>query len=117
WDVGELVAARVMFARSNERLFLADVASNFVGLNEGDWFHEAARGTLVAPTLERIDRERHEGDALVFDCAEPGADGVELSLTAIRPDLHEIRPLPRLELTVVVTCGEYASDEVPIHLR
>jgi RNA polymerase sigma-70 factor (ECF subfamily) len=66
---------------------------------------------------ERLDRDRQEGDALAFDCAAPDCDDVALELAVLRPDLHEVRPLPRAQLSVVVTCGAYASDEIALDLR
>jgi RNA polymerase sigma-70 factor (ECF subfamily) len=66
---------------------------------------------------ERLDRERQEGDRLGFDFGTPLCDNVALALKAVRPDLHEIAPLPRAELSVVVSCGDYTSDELPLDLQ
>ena len=66
---------------------------------------------------ERLDRERQEGDALAFDFGAPGCDGVALKVKKVRPDLHEVEPLPRAELSVVVSCGDYSSEELPLDLR
>jgi hypothetical protein len=80
-----------------------------------------AWGNLVlAPDDGRIDRERQEGDALAFDSPEPDVSGAAVGLArpfADRPHLVEAKPLPRMLLSVVVTCGHYTSDEVPVDLR
>lgn len=65
---------------------------------------------------DRDDRTRKEGDALLVDGGEPDCDASQLQAKALRPDLHEIAPLPRSELTVVVSCGDYHSDETAINL-
>jgi len=109
-------ALETLATRYYDHMILADVAVNFTAEQRLSWFRRVAVTTDLQ-SFERLDRDRREGDGLLFDCAEPGCDGVALKLEPLRPDLHEVRPLPRLELTVVVTCGEYASDEVPLDLR
>jgi RNA polymerase sigma factor (sigma-70 family) len=124
----ETLTSRVTLDRLDTRLIAHDVAVNFVPQVESQWIRglavDASKSTLDTlfanfdlPSLERIDRERQEGDALRFDGEEPGCDGAALKLEALRPDLHEIAPLPRLELTLVVTCGDYQSEELPVDLR
>ena len=77
-----------------------------------------ARSDLeVPPDAKRIDRAREEGDGLLVDLAAPGLEGVALELLRVRPDCFEITPLPRAPLTVIVRCGGYASDELPLDLR
>jgi RNA polymerase sigma-70 factor (ECF subfamily) len=124
----EMLTSRVLLTRFDQRLVERDAAADLAAV-EGQWAHRLAvdgtrvlltdvyTATVDLPSLERIDRERQEGDALRFDGEEPGCDGAGLKLTALRPDLHEIAPLPRLELTLVVTCGDYQSEEIPVDLR
>jgi len=104
-------------ARSFDHTRINEVmVRNYEAAQRQSWFDRGA-ATVELPLLERLDRDRREGDGLHFDFAEPGCDGVALTLQPLRPDLHEVRPLPRLELTVVVTCGEYVSDEIALDLR
>jgi RNA polymerase sigma-70 factor (ECF subfamily) len=116
-DLESAVSALEVFEiHSYDHLILAEVAVNFTTEQKLSWFRRV-EATADLPMLERLDRDRREGDGLHFDFAEPGCDGVAVTLQPLRPDLHEVRPLPRLELTVVVTCGEYSSDEVALDLR
>jgi hypothetical protein len=91
------------------------VVSSQISLDLGRWFMNGLR--VDGGPEERLDRERKEGDALAFDCAEPELSNVALAIERLRADLFEVKPLPRAQLAVVVSCGHYASDEIPIDLR
>jgi len=80
--------------------------------------YQDGKGWVEAPADpdDRDDRTRKEGDALLVDGGEPDCDPGQLTAKALRPDLHEIAPLPRAELSVIVSCGDYKSDETPINL-
>jgi hypothetical protein len=84
----------------------------------GRLFYNDGKGWVVQPADpdDRDDRTRKEGDALLVDGGEPDCDASQLQAKALRPDLHEIAPLPRAELSVIVSCGDYKSDETPINL-
>jgi len=84
----------------------------------GRLFYSDGKGWVaqVADPDDRDDRTRKEGDALLVDGGEPDCDASQLQAKALRPDLHEIAPLPRAELSVIVSCGDYKSDETPINL-
>jgi RNA polymerase sigma-70 factor (ECF subfamily) len=96
------------------RWLVSAVQRNATDRGTQSWFSVLNR---VDSEAERIDRERQEGDALGFDLGAPDCDGVQLKIKALRAGQDEIGPLPRAELTVVVSCGDYSSDEVPLDLR
>jgi hypothetical protein len=87
-------------------------------LRVGQLFYNAGKGWAAQPAEpdDRDDRTKKEGDALLVDGGEPDCDPGQLAAKALRPDLHEIAPLPRAELSVVVSCGDYKSDETAINL-
>lgn len=113
----EFTSAQVAF----ERIAYRDVSVRLGAQVLSYSIRHAAFDEIQTPEVlaepGRLDREREEGDGLAFDRAAPDCDEVQLKIVALRPDMHEIRPLPRAELTVTVSCGHYRSDEVAIDLR
>ena len=105
--------SRGIAGRSSAATALVSLNFNFVITRED--------GTIVFRSgpqpADRSDRPREDGDRIDFDAAEPDAGVAALSIAALRPDLFEVSPLPRLEFMVQVTCGNYASAETPLDLR
>lgn len=95
------------------RWFVSAVQQNATDRGANGWISVLNR----VDAAERLDRERRDSDALGFDFGAPDCDGVQLKIKALRGDLDEVGPLPRAELSVVVSCGDYSSDEVALDLR
>jgi hypothetical protein len=73
--------------------------------------------TIVdASSGSRADRDRQEGDSLEFDTPEPEVGGAVLAVEKLQPDEFLLKPLPRDRLSVVVSCGHYLSEEIPLDL-
>jgi len=65
----------------------------------------------------RLDRERQEGDTLLFDVPVPAIEAVAIEAVKLRADSFELTPLPREVLSVKVRCGGYESDPIAVDLR
>lgn len=101
------------------------LVTRFISLSLGEWLVSTREELILAdgvavsgnPFGDRIDRDREDSDDLWFDSPPPPLDSVEIGITAHRPDQFELAPLPRELLTLVVSCGHYASEEVTLDLR
>jgi hypothetical protein len=119
------IPGREPAANSNQRRFVV----NFFQSIQTEITNRVAHDSLLrdvygatvvgsgASAEDRDDRARAPADELLFDGGEPPCEDVALQAKAVRPDLHEVAPLPRSELTVVVSCGNYRSAETPLDLR
>ena len=101
------------------RFFQSVQVEGWSNVRAGRLLYYDGKGWVSQPADpdDRDDRTRNEGDTLLVDGGEPDCDPGQLAAKALRPDLHEIAPLPRAELTVIVSCGDYKSEETAIDLR
>jgi hypothetical protein len=119
------IPGREPAAKSNQRQFVVSLFRAIQSQISANDAHDLLVSTASAPVVlglsgpaeDRDDRARAAADELLFDGGEPQCEDVALQAKAVRPDLHEISPLPRSELTVVVSCGHYRSAETPLDLR
>jgi hypothetical protein len=119
------IPGREPAANSNQRRFVVNffqsIQTEISNRAAHDFLLRDVNGAVVvgsgARADDRDDRARTIDDELLVDGGEPQCEDVALQAKAIRPDLHEVAPLPRGELTVVVSCGHYRSAETPLDLR
>jgi hypothetical protein len=71
----------------------------------------------AADASRPIDRERTGGETLDLQTSEPLGGEIAPELSVIRPDCHDVAPLPQIELTLTVACGGYRSKEIALDLR